>query len=29
VVKAAYELDDKNGGARDQDAFMLQVAVGF
>src|SRR5438034_1373278 len=29
VIKAAYELDDKNGGARDQDAFMLQVAVGF
>jgi hypothetical protein len=29
VVKLAYEFDDKNGGARDQDAFMLQVAVGF
>ena len=29
VIKVAYELDDKNGGARDQDAFMLQVAVGF
>ena len=29
VIKAAYEFDDKNGGARDQDAFMLQVAVGF
>ncbi|MEY2492096.1 MAG: hypothetical protein QOH24_1047 [Verrucomicrobiota bacterium] len=29
VIKAAYELDDKNGGARDQDAFLLQVAVGF
>ena len=29
VIKAAYELDKKNGGARDQDAFMLQVAVGF
>jgi hypothetical protein len=29
VVKAAYELDNKNGGARDQNAFMLQVAVGF
>ena len=29
VVKAAYEFDDKNGGARDQDAFMMQVAVGF
>jgi hypothetical protein len=29
VIKAAYELDNKNGGARDQDAFMLQVAVGF
>jgi len=25
----AYEFDDKNGGARDQDAFMLQAAVGF
>ncbi len=29
VVKVAYELDDKNGGARDQDAFMMQMAVGF
>ncbi len=29
VVKVAYELDDKNGGARDQNAFMTQVAVGF
>jgi hypothetical protein len=29
VVKAAYEFDDKNGGARDQDAFMMQMAVGF
>jgi hypothetical protein len=29
VVKLAYEFDDKNGGARDQDAFMAQVAVGF
>ena len=29
VIKAAYELDDKNGGARNQDAFMLQIAVGF
>jgi hypothetical protein len=29
VIKAAYELDNKNNGARDQDAFMLQVAVGF
>src|SRR6266513_5401643 len=29
VIKAAYEFDDKNGGARDQDAFMAQVAVGF
>ena len=29
VIKAAYEFDNKNGGARDQDAFMLQVAVGF
>src|SRR6266513_647731 len=27
VIKAAYEFDDKNGGARDQDAFMMQVAV--
>src|SRR6266700_3682788 len=29
VIKAAYEIDDKNGGARDQDAFMMQMAVGF
>src|SRR5438067_6488147 len=29
VVKVAYELDDENGGARDQNAFMTQVAVGF
>lgn len=29
VVKAAYEFDNKNGGARDQDAFMMQMAVGF
>jgi hypothetical protein len=29
VIKVAYEVDNKNGGARDQDAFMLQVAVGF
>src|SRR6266487_3501613 len=29
VGKAAYELDDKNGGARDQNAFMTQAAVGF
>src|SRR5438094_1424890 len=29
VVKLAYEFDDKNGGARDQSAFMTQVAVGF
>jgi hypothetical protein len=29
VIKAAYEFDDKNGGARDQDAFMMQTAVGF
>lgn len=29
VIKAAYQLDNKNGGARDQNAFMLQVAVGF
>jgi hypothetical protein len=29
VIKTAYEFDDKNGGARDQDALMLQVAVGF
>jgi hypothetical protein len=29
VVKLAYEFDDKNGGARDQNAFMMQAAVGF
>ena len=29
VVKLAYEFDDKNGGARDQDAFMMQAVVGF
>ena len=29
VVKAAYEFDNKNGGARDRDAFMMQMAVGF
>jgi hypothetical protein len=29
VIKAAYEFDDKNGGAPDQDAFMMQMAVGF
>jgi cell division protein FtsB len=29
VVKAAYEVDNKNGGARDQNSFMLQVATGF
>ena len=29
VIKAAYEVDNKNNGARDQNAFMLQVAVGF
>jgi len=29
VVKAAYEFDDKNGLGLDQDAFMLQVSVGF
>jgi hypothetical protein len=29
VIKAAYEIDNKNGGARDQNAFMLQVATGF
>src|SRR6266571_4416517 len=29
VLKLAYEFDDKNGGARDQDAFMLQATVGF
>ena len=29
VIKAAYEFDNRNGGARDQDAFMMQMAVGF
>jgi hypothetical protein len=29
VIKAAYEFDDKNGGARDQNAVMMQMAVGF
>ena len=29
VLKIAYELDDKNGGARDQDAFLIQAALGF
>jgi hypothetical protein len=29
VVKAAYEFDDKNGSGRDQDAFLMQVAIGF
>lgn len=29
VIKAAYEVDNKNNGARDQNAFMMQVAVGF
>ncbi len=29
VVKLAYEFDDKNGGARDQNAFLMQAAVGF
>ena len=29
VVKAAYQFDDKNGLGLDQDAFMLQVSVGF
>jgi hypothetical protein len=29
VVKLAYEIDDKNGGARDQNAFLMQAAVGF
>lgn len=29
VVKVAYEFDNKNAGARDQDAFMMQMAVGF
>ena len=29
VLKLAYEFDDKNGGARDQNAFLMQTAVGF
>ena len=29
VVKAAYELDNKNNGARDQNTLILQVAAGF
>src|SRR5436190_1416203 len=29
VLKLAYEIDDKNGGARDQNAFLMQAAVGF
>lgn len=29
VLKLAYEVDDKNNGARDQNAFMVQVAIGF
>jgi len=29
VIKAAYELDTKNNGARNQNAFMLQAVVGF
>jgi hypothetical protein len=29
VVKAAYEIDNKNNGARDQNALLLQVATGF
>ena len=29
VVKAAYEVDNKNGGAPDQNSFMLQVVIGF
>lgn len=29
VIKAAYEIDNKNNGARDQNAFMIQLAVGF
>ena len=29
AILKAYEFDNKNGGARDQDAFMMQVAVGF
>lgn len=29
VIKAAYEVDNKNNGARDQNALMLQVAIGF
>jgi hypothetical protein len=29
VVKVAYEFDNKNHGARNQDAFLLQFATGF
>jgi hypothetical protein len=29
VIKAAYEFDDKTGAARNQDAVMMQMAVGF
>ena len=29
VVKAAYEIDEKRGGGRDQNTFLLQVATGF
>jgi hypothetical protein len=29
VLKLAYEWDDKNGGARGDDAFMMQATVGF
>jgi hypothetical protein len=29
VIKIAYEVDDKNAGARNQDAFMMQVGLGF
>src|SRR5438105_4329551 len=28
VLKLAYEFDVKNGGARNQDAFLMQAAVG-
>ena len=29
ALKISYELDDKNGGARDQNAFLMQAALGF
>jgi hypothetical protein len=29
VLKLAYEFDDKNGDGRDQNAFLMQAAVGF